>query len=100
MPFWSDRAYAQQCAKEEWASYTPTPIDLAQFAARWLPGLAKDGLLVGANWSAHLIGEEIEPLVLKERLDLKICSVDKKTFTRTQTQRERTARDRALSWSL
>ncbi len=69
MPFWSDRAYAQQCAKEEWANYVPTAIDLVSFTTKWLPGLAKDKLLVGTNWSSHLIGEEIEPLALKEKLE-------------------------------
>ena len=68
MLFCSDRAYAQQCAKEEWVNYTPTPIDLTEFVTRWLSGLAKDGLLVGTNWNAQLIGEEVEPLVLKEKL--------------------------------
>ncbi len=69
MPFWSDRAYAQQCVKEQWAHYKPTAINLTQFVERWLPGLAKDGLLVGTNWNAHLIGEEVNPLELKEMLE-------------------------------
>lgn len=31
MPFWSDRAYAKQCAKDEWSEYEPTEIPLDLF---------------------------------------------------------------------
>jgi hypothetical protein len=56
MPFWSDRAYAQQCARNEWADYQATAIPLDMSLDEWLPGLAADGLLAGTNWNAHLIG--------------------------------------------
>ena len=69
MPFWSDRAYAKQCAKEDWSDYEPTPIPLELFLELWLPGMAGDGYLVGTNWSAQLCGHEIEPLVLKQELE-------------------------------
>jgi len=38
MPFWSDRAYAKQCAKDEWSEYEPTEIPLDLFLEHWLPG--------------------------------------------------------------
>ena len=69
MPFWSDRAYAKQCAKEDWSHYEPTPIPLPLFLERWLPGMAADGCLVGTNWNAHLCGHEIDPLELKHELE-------------------------------
>jgi len=69
MPFWSDRAYAKQCAREDWAAYEPTAIPLPAFLQHWLPGLARDGVLVGTNWNVHLIGMEIEPLKLREELE-------------------------------
>ncbi len=69
MPFWSDRAYAKQCAKADWSHYEPTPIPLALFLERWLPGMAGDGSLVGTNWSAQLCGHEIKPLELKQELE-------------------------------
>ncbi len=68
MMFWSDRAYAAQCAKEEWSDYEPTAILLEKFLAAWLPGLDKDGMLVGTNWNAHLIGLEVSPQQLREEL--------------------------------
>lgn len=69
MPFWSDRAYAKQCAKEEWSDYEPTQIPLDKFLERWLPGMAKDGLFVGTNWNAALCGHEILPLELKVEIE-------------------------------
>lgn len=69
IPFWSEQAYASQCAQEEWADYEPTPIPLELFLEEWLPGMAEDGLLVGTNWNPDLIGREIEPLDLKEEIE-------------------------------
>ena len=69
IPFWSDRAYAKQCAKDAWASFEPTSIPLDTFLARWLPGMHADRVLAGTNWSVHLIGSEIEPLKLKEEIE-------------------------------
>lgn len=68
MPFWSDRAYAAQCAKDEWSDYTPILIPLQDFTETWLPGMANDNVLVGVNWNTHLIGAEVNPLKLKEQL--------------------------------
>jgi hypothetical protein len=64
IPFWSDRAYARQCAKDEWSHYDATPIPLDVFIERWLPGLEKDGVLAGTNWNAKLCGYEIDPAEL------------------------------------
>jgi hypothetical protein len=73
LPFWSDRAYAKQCAKDEWSDYEPTSIPLEQFLKAWLPGMAGDGVLVGTNWSAHLIGLEVDPLELKQEIESHIA---------------------------
>jgi len=64
MVFWSDKAYAQRCAKEEWLDYVPTSIPLELFLKNWLIGMNEDNLLVGANWNGDLIGLEVEPLDL------------------------------------
>jgi hypothetical protein len=75
LPFWSDRAYAGRCAKEEWADYEPTPIPLEQFLENWLPLIAENGDLVGTNWNAHLIGAEVDALDLKAELEERISTV-------------------------
>lgn len=69
MLFWSDRAYAKQCARDEWSDYEPAQIPIGDFTEAWLPGLNRDGLLVGTNWNVHLIGLEIQPLNLKAELN-------------------------------
>ena len=73
MPFWSDRAYAAQCAIEDWAVYEPTEIPLELFLDEWLPGMDGDGVLVGTNWNVHLIGAETEPLELLDQLDARMA---------------------------
>jgi hypothetical protein len=69
MPFWSDRAYAKQCAKDEWSVYEPTEIPLDLFLEHWLPGMEGDGYLVGTNWNAQLSGHEVEPSQLLEEIN-------------------------------
>jgi len=64
LPFWSDRAYAGQCARDEWADYEPAAIDLDEFMEAWLPGMAQAGERVGTNWNADLIGREVDPMEL------------------------------------
>ncbi|MDZ5472904.1 DUF2750 domain-containing protein [Bacillus sp. 31A1R] len=68
MIFWSDEAYAKQCAIEEWSHYRPSSIPLEAFMNAWLNGMEEDGLLVGVNWNAKLIGLELEPLELLKEL--------------------------------
>jgi hypothetical protein len=69
MPFWSDRAYAKQCATDDWSVYAPTEIPLDLFMKHWLPGMANDQCLVGTNWNAHMVGYEIAPLDLLEEFE-------------------------------
>lgn len=71
MLFWSDKAYAKQCAAEEWNHYIPTLIALENFSTLWLPGLDEDELLVRVNWTKDLIGLETEPLELLNNLQKK-----------------------------
>jgi len=69
MLFWPDKAYARQCAVEEWAHYQPAAIPLNEFLELWLPGLNEDGLLAGVNWNVELVGLEVEPEFLLEKLE-------------------------------
>lgn len=73
IPFWSDRAYAQRCAIEEWSIYTPTAIPLELFLEEWLPGMDEQGDLAGTNWNAELVGLEIEPLDLKAEIEARLA---------------------------
>ncbi|WP_144391615.1 DUF2750 domain-containing protein [Pleionea sediminis] len=68
MPFFSAQDFAQAVCHGEWANYQPRAIELDDFIDNWLPGMQKDGLLVGVNWTEDLEGLEQEPLELS--LDL------------------------------
>ena len=66
LPFWSDRAYAQQCTRDEWASYVATPMELDEIMSEWLAAIARHGDLVGTNWTADLVSREVDPDELLE----------------------------------
>jgi hypothetical protein len=53
MPFWSRRGRVQHIIDNvpAYRAFEPTSVSLSEWRSRWLPGLAKDGLLVGLNWS-------------------------------------------------
>lgn len=68
IPFWSDRASANQCAKDTWAKYDATEIPLDLFIQRWLPRMAIERCLAGTNWNVLLSGHEIEPDDLRDEL--------------------------------
>jgi hypothetical protein len=72
MAFWSERAYAKSCAVEELSHFEPSPIPLDIFMNNFLLGLDEDGLLVGLNWNSKLIGVEVEPAEVYEKLTKKI----------------------------
>lgn len=68
VPFWSERAYAEQCAKEDWAEYQPKEFTLTQFLNGLLPHLDSGGYLAGTDWNSHLIGTELEPAALADEI--------------------------------
>jgi hypothetical protein len=66
--FWSDEAYAKRAHDEEFADYSVSSIALFDFLFRWLPGMRDDGVLAGTNWTADLVGLEIDPSALSEEV--------------------------------
>lgn len=62
IPFWSDRAYAKACARDDWKGFSPTSIPLAEFLESWCIGMAEQGDLIGANWDANMFGKESDAL--------------------------------------
>jgi hypothetical protein len=63
MPFWSSRDRAERAGSaEQFARCQPRRLSLTEFEERWLPGLERDGLLVGVNWTgARFTGYDVEP---------------------------------------
>lgn len=64
MPVWSleSRARAVVSRSPEYAGFEVQRIELDMFLGRWLPGIRKDALLVGLNWSgARATGYDVDP---------------------------------------
>lgn len=71
MPFWSSRARAERAASsEQFAGCQPRRLSLPEFQDRWLPGLERDQLLVGVNWTGpRVTGYDVEPAQVRGWLD-------------------------------
>lgn len=64
IPFWSDRAGAKACARDDWKSYVPTEIPLAIFLEDFCMDMAENDVLAGIEWDAKLFGTEADALVV------------------------------------
>ncbi|WP_344826267.1 DUF2750 domain-containing protein [Chryseobacterium ginsenosidimutans] len=62
--FWSDKAIAKSCIKNEWSEYEIDELNLSEFLENWCIGMSSDGLIVGTNFDQNLFGYEVEPLEL------------------------------------
>lgn len=64
MPFWSAESRAGRiiARAEAYRGFEAVAVDLAEWRSRWLPGLQKDGLQVGLNWSSErATGYDVDP---------------------------------------
>lgn len=71
MPFWSLESRAQKTigSIDAYGNFTPHRLTLREFTNRWLPGLAKDGILVGVNWSGdRATGYDMKPEAVRARI--------------------------------
>jgi Protein of unknown function (DUF2750) len=71
-PFWSSRSRVEKIIKSvpAYAGFSSEEIPWEAFCSRWVPGLTRDGLLVGVNWSgARATGYDIEPAELKRNVE-------------------------------
>ncbi|GEL95558.1 DUF2750 domain-containing protein [Cellulomonas composti] len=53
MPFWSLRSRAEKviATVPDYGAFVPVELSLGVFLSRWLPGLERDDIRVGVNWS-------------------------------------------------
>jgi len=68
-PFWSSRARVERIIETvaAYGGFLPVEIELSVFLDRWVPGLTKDGILVGVNWSgARATGYDLAPTRVAE----------------------------------
>ena len=72
MPFWSSVERVQRIIATVPAFHRFTPVELAwdEFLERWLPGLEKDGLRVGVNWTGpRATGYDLSPSEIRRRFE-------------------------------
>jgi hypothetical protein len=62
IPFWSDRALAKLCARDDWKGYSPVEIPLAEFLESWCVDMSENEMLAGTNWDTSMVGKETEAL--------------------------------------
>jgi len=68
-PFWSTRSRAEKIIKTvpAYVGFEPYEIPWDLFCSNWVPGMTKDGLLVGVNWSGKkAMGYDLEPKQIQE----------------------------------
>ncbi len=80
IPFWSDRASAKACARDDWKNYAAMEIPLAEFLENWCVAMAENDTLVGVNWDAGMFGKEIDGLAIA--LDI-LCRLSENNSTIT-----------------
>jgi hypothetical protein len=76
-PFWSSLSRAQKLIKTvpAYAGFEPFEISWAEFAGRWVPGLERDEVFVGVNWSGdRATGYDIEARKVKEYVESYIAT--------------------------
>lgn len=72
MPFWSSESRALKIIQSApaYSSFTPVAIPWSLFCERWVPGLTKDGLLAGVNWSGtKAMGYDVEPTEIQRNVE-------------------------------
>lgn len=74
-PFWSTLSRVQKIIKNVPAYNDFEPVELSwdEFRDKWLPGLTKDGLLVGVNWSGkNATGYDLDAPWVRECVEIQI----------------------------
>jgi hypothetical protein len=64
MPFWSSRARARRIVASipAYRDFSVEEMTWSTFRDRWLPGLKRDGIRVGVNWTgSRATGYDMEP---------------------------------------
>ena len=72
MPFWSKRSRAQRIVEnvEAYAGMDVVELTVAEWLEKWVPGLERDGLMIGLNWSGQgAVGYDITPSDLLRNLE-------------------------------
>jgi hypothetical protein len=71
-PFWSSPSRVEKIIKTvpAYAGFSSVEISWDDFVQKWVPGLSKDGLKVGVNWSgARATGYDLKPEEVKKAVE-------------------------------
>jgi len=60
MPLWSTSVLAKKHCVDEWESYQPAEISIAEWMEFWIEDLNEDGIIIGLNWPEDGECAEIE----------------------------------------
>jgi hypothetical protein len=74
-PFWSSLSRVERiiATVPAYAGFEPYEIKWDEFCKKWVPGLVKDGLLVGVNWSGkRAVGYDVEPERVQKSVEVMI----------------------------
>lgn len=66
--YWSEKAKALACQRDEWAEFVPKAIPLTEFMELWCLGMYDDEVVTGIEFDAQLFGYEELPLQLLKDL--------------------------------
>jgi len=76
-PFWSSLSRVEITINNvpAYSGFEPVEISWETFAQRWVPGLSKDGILVGVNWSGkNATGYDLAPDLVKKYVESHIAT--------------------------
>jgi hypothetical protein len=66
--FFSDLGYAKRAQVASFPRHRASSMQLFDFMYRWLPGMSRDGVLAGPNWTADLTGLELDAFELRKAI--------------------------------
>ena len=78
--FWSDAPYATRVRDLAFNGYEVASMTLFDFLFRWLSGMRRDGVSVGTNWTADLVGLEVAPIELTDEITAKMNPEMRSTY--------------------
>jgi hypothetical protein len=71
-PFWSSKSRVEKIIStvSAYSGFEPFEVSLDDFASRWVPGMTRDGLMVGVNWSGvRALGYDVLPASVLEGIE-------------------------------
>ena len=77
MPFWSSLSRVELIISrvDAYKEFEPVELALSVFLERWIPGLERDGLKVGVNWSgARAMGYDFAPGEVTEAIRARLTA--------------------------